>query len=286
MTFWLFPGNPGPFRVTDVPVLCHDPLGTLMLTLIVLLAVLAAMVGGAVLAVWRFRIADDFSGGAVGVIIAPCVLSLYLVAAAMAVVIGWEDYKAAEDNMIAEATAAQELYWSSTAFPEEEGEAVRGHLRTYLTTVVEEDWPRMEARGELSGEGDADLAALAASVRGLSVSDTGDGLDRLTARQEITKLSDARGERADAAGDQIPLLLMVLAVASAVVVAVLPFAMIKQGARVAYFWASVNLVFVFATIVLMFTLGTPYSGVLANDAGGLEEAISGFDRADLALESK
>ncbi|KOX16925.1 DUF4239 domain-containing protein [Nocardiopsis sp. NRRL B-16309] len=257
-----------------------------MLTLFVILAVLAVMVGGAVLAARSFRIADDFSGGAVGIIIAPCVLSLYLVAAAMAVVIGWEDYKAAEDGMAAEAAAAQELYWSSTAFPEEEGDAVRDHLRTYLTTVVEDDWPRMEARGELSGKGDNDLAALAASVRGLSVSDTGDGLDRLTARQEITELSDARGQRANAAGDQIPTLLTVIAVVTAVVVAVLPFAMIKQGARVAYFWASVNLAFVFATIALLFALGTPYTGVLANDAGGLEEAIAGFDRADLALESR
>ncbi|WP_304451990.1 DUF4239 domain-containing protein [Nocardiopsis sp. YSL2] len=257
-----------------------------MLTFFALLAVLAAMVGGAVLAAWRFRIADDFSGGAVGIIIAPCVLSLYLVAAAMAVVIGWEDYKAAEDGLIAEAQAAQELYWSSTAFPEEEGAAVRDHLRTYLTTVVEEDWPRMEARGELSGQGDDDLAALSASVRVLSVSDSGDGLDRLTARQEATELNQARGERADAAGDGIPLVLTVISVTTAVVVAVLPFAMIKQGSRVAYFWAAVNLAFVFATIALLFSMGTPYSGVLANDAGGIEEAIAGFDRADLALGSR
>ena len=255
-----------------------------MFTLFALLAVLAAMVGGAVLAAWRFRIADDFSGGAVGIIIAPCVLSLYLVAAAMAVVIGWEDFKSAEDSMIAESQAAQELYWSSTAFPQEEGEAVRDHLRDYMTTVVEKDWPRMEARGELSGQGDDDLATLAASVRVLSVSDAGDGLDRLTARQEVTELSQARGERADAAGDRIPLILTVISVVTAVVVAVLPFAMIKQGSRVAYFWAGVNLAFVFATIALLFSMGTPYSGVLANDAGGIEEAITGFDRADLALE--
>jgi hypothetical protein len=255
-----------------------------MLTLFVILAVLAVMVAGAALAVWRFRVSDDSSGGAVGVIVAPCVLSLYLVAAAMAVVIGWEDFKSAEDDMIAEAGAAQALYWSSTAFPEEEGDAVRAHLRTYLTTVVEEDWPRMQTQGELSEQGDEDLAVLAASVRVLSVSDTGDGLDRLTARQEITKLSDARGQRADAAGDRIPLILQAISVVTAVVIAVLPFAMIKRGARVAYFWASVNLAFVFATIVLLFTMGSPYTGVLANDAGGLEEAVAGFDRADLALE--
>jgi hypothetical protein len=255
-----------------------------MFTLFVILAVLAAMVGGSVLAARRFRITDDFSGGAVGVIIAPCVLSLYLVAAAMSVVIGWEEYKTAEDEMIAEAGAAQALYWSSTAFPGEEGEAVRGHLRTYLETVLEDDWPLMETQGELSSAGDDDLAALAASVRVLSVSDTGDGLDRLTARQEVTKLSDARNQRADAAENQIPPALLAVSALSALVVAVLPFAMIRSGARTAYFWAGVNLAFVFGTIVMLFFLGNPYSGVLANDSEVMEEAVAGFDRADLTLE--
>lgn len=255
-----------------------------MFTLFVILAVLVAMVGGAVLAARRFRVTDDSSGGAVGVVLAPCVLSLYLVASAMAVVIGWEDYKSAEDDAIAEAGAAQALYWSSTAFPEGEGEDVRGHLRAYATTVIEDDWPLMEAKGELSPDGDDGLAALAASVRGLSVSDTGDGLDRMTARQEITKLSDARNQRSDAAEDRIPPALLVISALSAVAVSVLPFAMIKRGSGRAYFWAAVNMAFVFGTIVLLLLMGNPYNGVLANDAGEMENALEGFERSDLALD--
>ena len=257
-----------------------------MMTLILVLSLLFAMVGGAVLAAWKFRVSDESSGGAVGVVIAPCALALYLVAAAMGVVISWEDYTAAEDGVATEAGAAQALYWSTTAFPEEEAEVVRDQLRHYLTTVVEEDWPRMEQDGELSSEGDDALAVLAASVRVLSVSDTGDGLDRLTARQEITNLSDARIERGNAAGDEIPSILLVIAGVSAVALAVLPFVMIKREAKVAYFWASVNLVFVFATTLLLFYLGTPFTEVLANDPGGIGEALAAFDRADLAIDAR
>lgn len=256
------------------------------MTLIIVLSILLAMVGGAALAVWRFRVSDEDSGGAVGVVIAPCALALYLVAAAMAVVIGWEDFKAAEDGVLAEAGAAQSLYWSTTALPHEDGEVVREQLRHYLTTVVERDWPLMEDAGELSAEGDDALAVLTASVRVLSASDTGDGLDRLTARQELANLSDARIERANAAGDEIPSILLVSAAVSAVALAVLPFVMIKRGSSVAYFWASVNLVFVFATTLLLFYLGTPFSEVLAHDAGGIEDALAGFDRADLAIDAR
>ncbi len=255
-----------------------------MMTLLLVLAVLVAMVLGALLAVRRFRVDDASTGGAVSVVVAPCVLALYLASAAMGVVIGWEHFTGAEDGMIEEVGAAESLYWSTTTFPDEEAEAVRQRLRAYMTTVVEEDWPRMLDDGELSDEGDESLAALAASVRALSVSDTGDGLDRLTARQELAELTEARIERADAAGDEIPPFLNAVAALSAIAVAVLPFAMLSQRSAVAYFWASVNLVFVFATIVMLFYMGTPFTGVLTHDAGAFQEALAGFDRADAALD--
>ncbi|WP_017573601.1 bestrophin-like domain [Nocardiopsis halotolerans] len=257
-----------------------------MMTLFLVLAVLTAMVVGAVLAVRRFGVDDETSGGAVSVVVAPCVLALYLASAAMGVVIGWEQFTGAEDGVTDEAGAAESLYWSTTAFPDEEAEAVRERLRAYMTTVIEEDWPRMADSGELSPEGEEALADLAASVRTLSVSDTGDGLDRLTARQELAELSDARIERANAAGDGIPPVLNAIAVLSAIAVAVLPFAMIRRGSAVAYFWASANLVFVFATIVLLLTLGNPYNGALAHDAGGMQEALAGFDRTDMAVDAR
>lgn len=254
-----------------------------MLTLLLVLVVLIAMVGGAILTVGRFRVDEESSGGAVSVVVAPCVLALYLAAAAMGVVIGWENFTGAEDGLTAEVGAAESLYWSTTAFPDEQAEMVRQQLRSYMTAVVEEDWPMMRSQGELSPEGDEALTDLAVSVRELSVSDTGDGLDRLTARQELAELSDARIGRADAAGDGMPSALLAIAALSAIAVAVLPFTMIRRGAAVAYFWASANLVFVFSTILLLFYLGNPFNGVLAHDPDGLAAALNGFDRTDMAL---
>ncbi|CAL9524689.1 hypothetical protein SUDANB121_03925 [Nocardiopsis dassonvillei] len=256
-----------------------------MLTLFLVLAVLATMVAGAVLAVGRFRVDDEDSGGAVGIVVAPCALALYLGSAAMGVVIGWEGYKGAEDGMMAEAGSAQSLYWSTVALPEQESEEVRERLRAYLGAVVEDDWPAMQAARGLSPEGDAAYADLAASVRSLSVSDTGDGLDRLTARQELNSLGEARLERADAATEAMPPLLTGIAALSAIVVAVLPFAMIRSGSRVAYFWAAANLAFVFATVVLLFYMGHPFSGILAHDAGTIEDAVAGLDGIDRALDA-
>ncbi|GHC81368.1 hypothetical protein GCM10007079_21200 [Nocardiopsis terrae] len=254
-----------------------------MLTLSLVLIVLITMVGGALLAVGRFRVDDESSGGAVSVVVAPCVLALYLASAAMGVVIGWENFTGAGDGVIAEVGAAESLYWSTAAFPEGEAEAVRGQLRTYMGAVAEKDWPLMRDSGELSSASEEALADLAASVRELSVSDSGDGLDRLTARQELAELSDARIKRADAAGEGVPPVLNAIAALSAVAVAVLPFAMIRRGSSVAYFWAAANLVFVFSTILLLFYLGNPYNGALAHDAGAIQDSLAGFDRTDAVL---
>ena len=256
-----------------------------MFTLLLALAVLAAMVAGAVLAVGRFKVDDGETGGAVGVVVAPCVLALYLGAAAMGVVIGWESYKGAEDGMMEEVGSAQSLYWSTVALPERESAEVRTHLRAYLQSVIEDDWPRMEKGEGLSEEGDTAYAALAASVRSLSVSDTGDGLDRLTAREELNTLGEARVERADAAAEDMPPMLTGIAALSAIAVAVLPFAMLRRGSRAAYFWAAANLLFVFGTVLLLFYMGHPFSGVLALDPGGIEDALNGFDAIDRALAS-
>ena len=251
-----------------------------MSTLLLLAALLLVMVAGAVLISRRLQVDDEFSGGALGATIAPCVLALYLVAAAMGAVIAWENFTTAQDGVVAEAGAARSLYWSTTALPEDEAAVVRENLRAYLTSVVEDDWPRMVTEGELSAEGDEAMAELTKSVRTLSASDSGDGLDRLTARQELGNLSDARVARSDAAGDGIPTLLLVLTAASGAVVAVMPFAMIKRGARVAYLWATVNLLFVFATIALLFYIGDPYASALRADAEGLSAALVAFERVD------
>lgn len=254
-----------------------------MSTLLLLLFVLIAMMGGAILTIGRFRVDDESSGGAVSVVVAPCVLALYLASAAMGVVIGWENFTGAGDGLTTEVGAAESLYWSTTAFPEEEARVVREELRSYLSAVAEKDWPLMRSAGELSPESERAFADLAVSVRELSVSDTGDGLDRMTARQELAELGDARVQRADAAGDGMPSLLLTIAALSAIAVAVLPFAMIKRGSTVAYFWAAANLLFVFATIVLLFYLGHPFSGALNHGPDGIEEVLAGFDRTDAVL---
>ncbi|WP_067974369.1 bestrophin-like domain [Nocardiopsis trehalosi] len=253
------------------------------LSLVLVLCVLALLCVAGVLVVRKFGISSDDSDGAIGTLIAPCVLSIYLIAMAMGLVIGWENNQGAGDGLTDEAATATALYWSTGALPEEQGARVRADLRDYLETSVRDDWPRMRERA-LSPEGDTALQRLRTSVHAI---DTGDdpaaALDRLTARQEVADLAAQRVQRADAAGSEIPRVVTLAATVSALAVVVLPFGMGVRGSRTRIFWALLNLVFVAATVVLLLYLDNPYTGALAIGPDALTAALEGFDRIDAAI---
>jgi hypothetical protein len=254
---------------------------TLSLTLT--LVVLAALLVAGILIARRFAISEEQCGGALGTLIAPCVLSIYLIATAMGIVIGWENNSGASDNAVDEAKAATNLYWSTASFPEGEGEQVRRDLRTYLRAVADQDWPAMQADGRLSDSAEADLSRLRLSVNEVPAGDQSEALDRLAARQEVAVLVDQRIQRADSAGDSIPRILTGAAAVTALAVIVMPFGMGVRGSGSKVFWASLNLLLVGGTVAVLLFLDNPYAGLLAIDAGAIEDALQGFDEIDATV---
>ncbi|RNL82180.1 bestrophin-like domain [Halostreptopolyspora alba] len=222
---------------------------------------------------------DDYSGP-VGTLVAPCLLAIYLIAIAMGIVIGWENKNTASNNAVDEASAATALYWSTQALPEDRAEPIREDLRAYVTTVVREEWPVMRKDGELSEAGEDRLDRLMVSVHE-GVAQNGSGTaDRITAHQEMAVLVDQRMKRADAVDDTIPEALVIAVLVSAAAVAVMPFGSRHRGSRASLLWAGVNLAFVATTVIMLFYLDNPYTGVHAIDAQPLEDALEGFDRID------
>lgn len=231
------------------------------------------------LVVRRSGISSDDYSGPVGTLIAPCVLSIFLVVVAMGIVIGWENKNSADQSAVGEAAAATALYWSTGTFPEEEARQVRDDLRAYVTAVIDEDWPAM-SEGELSDGGQERLDDLMGSVNTVASGGRSETVDWLTARQQVAALLDHRVQRADAAEDSIPMALLVAAVVSAVAVAVMPFVSGDRGSRARALLAVVNLAFVVTSVSVLFFIGNAYAGVHPIEPEPLEETLDGFDRID------
>ncbi|MBB6173557.1 hypothetical protein HNR23_003617 [Nocardiopsis mwathae] len=243
---------------------------------------IAVLTAAGVVIVRRFGFKPHEDGGAIGSLVIPCLLSIYLIAVAMGIVIGWENNRQAADDVVAEATSATDLYWSTATFPENSGEQIRRELRTYVETVIRNDWPEMR-HGELSAAGDAALDRLRASVAELPTLDQADALDRMVARQEVSGLVDKRIERADSAQDHIPRTLLAITAVTALAIAVLPFGMGGARSRAGVFWSVTNMLVVASTVLALLFLDNPYSGLIPVDSEPLEEALAGFDRIDQAI---
>ncbi|GAA4894303.1 DUF4239 domain-containing protein [Streptomonospora salina] len=253
------------------------------LSLIVVFVALALLLVAGIVVARKFVISTDDSDGPIGTVIAPCVLSIYLISLAMGLVIGWENNRGAEDGSVAEAGHATALYWNTASFPDEDGARVRADVRDYVRAVVRDDWPSMVERRELDDGASAALDRLRVSVDRVPSDDPATAVESLQTRQNVTDLGQARVQRADAAGDHIPRFVTLATAVSGLAVVVLPFGMQLRGSRARVFWALVNLAFVAATLIALLFLDNPYSGVLASDPEAFQDALEGFDRIDAAI---
>ncbi|QBI55883.1 bestrophin-like domain [Streptomonospora litoralis] len=252
-------------------------------SLIVVFVVLALLLVTGIVVARKFGISTDDSEGPIGILIAPCVLSIYLIALAMGLVIGWENNRGAADSAVDEAGHATALYWNTAAFPDEEGARVRADVRDYVRLVVRDDWPSMREGRGLDASAAAALDRLRISVNQVPADDPASALENLQARQNVTDLVQSRVQRADSAADQIPRFIMLATAVSGLAVVVLPFGMGVRQSRARIFWSLVNLAFVAATLTALLFLDNPYSGVLATDSGAFQDALAGFDRIDAAI---
>ena len=73
---------------------------------------------------------------------------LYAVLLGFAIIVVWQRFSDAENNVAREAAAAATIYRLSQDINGQPGIALRGALTNYVRAVISEDWPAMERGGE------------------------------------------------------------------------------------------------------------------------------------------
>lgn len=226
-----------------------------------------------------FRLGERDVDGTIGSIIAPVILSLYLVAAAVALVIGWENNDQARTIANEESTTATDLYWTAHELPGAHGAAIRADLRRYVRYVIADDWPRMRD-GELSGHAGAALDRLRGAVAAIPASSYRGAGDRMIAIQQVNDLAKYREDRRAGLGRSVPLLLVGVTAVTGLAVVVLPIATHPPDPRVHVFWNAVATVFVGAAIAMVVLVNNAYTGPFAVSPGPLQSAAQGFTHID------
>lgn len=203
---------------------------------------------------------------------------LYGVLLAFLTVVSWEGLSKASDNAGVEAGLIASLYHDAQGLAPPLAADVGGHVRRYLRTVIDQEWPLQE-KGREPPAGSAPLADLQRHVARLSPADNGDTVVMGDMMRVLNRLDAARATRFEAQGGNIPGLVWTLIVAMGLLL--LGFAALIPAAD-ARLQAGLLGGFVLAIVmvlVIIVELDDPYRGSVSVSVEPYVRALADIDRA-------
>lgn len=201
---------------------------------------------------------EDITVGFLG----PSLAAMYLLVLALALATEWQTIGSAQQAVGNEAVAVRQIYWAASGLPEPAANNVQARVREYLNTVIHHDWPQME-QGTLDEQSDEQLSAMSMYVLRVDASTAGASNAQQYALGQLSVLASARAERANAAGSQLPLGVLVAVIATSLIVAAFPFAGGIRSDRVSLAIAMLQAALVAVAVVVVFQLDNPFTGPLA-----------------------
>jgi hypothetical protein len=250
-------------------------------TLALVLIVVGLVLGLVLAAVWAVRrlvpaTRDGFDAEVSSQVLG-VVASLFGLLLAFVVVIEFQAFSAAEDNVAGEADGLAAIMRDSRAFGGPEGARVQSSIGSYVRTVVRDEWPLMRKGDESQSAWQAidDIFAAMQAYEPRTPSQTSFYDDSV---RHLNLVLEARRDRLGASdGNDLPLLIAALIIVGSIVI--LGYATLV-GSRSSAFHAigagAIAVIVGFSLVVLL-TLQFPFSGGLAVDSRPFrEEALAQF----------
>jgi hypothetical protein len=200
------------------------------------------------------------------------VASLFGLLLAFVVVIEYQSFNDAQENVLAEADSLAAIVRDSDAFPDQGGERVRLAVGAYVRAVVDDEWPRMRD-GRESARASSAIDAIYNAFRGVEPASP---MAQSFYEDSVRQLNDAliaRRNRLAANRDGLPSLILALILIGSIVI--LGYATLV-GSRSFWFHAigagAIALVVAFSLVVLL-NLSFPFSGILAVDPSPFRSGV-------------
>lgn len=243
-------------------------------TAVLVLAVVGFVVGLVLLGVWVVRrfvpsTRDGFDAEVSSQIIG-VVASLFGLLLAFVVVIEFQTYSSAADNVQTEADDLGAIVRDSYAFGPDGGQ-IRTAIGTYVHLAVDDEWPLMRKGKESAAAWEA-LDGVFASLQAYTPVSTSEVAFYDDSVRHLNAVLEARSDRLDSSGSSdLPALIAALILVGAVVI--LGYATLvgsKSSAFHAIGAGAIAVVIGFAVVVLV-ALQFPFSGGLAIDSKPFRE---------------
>jgi hypothetical protein len=204
---------------------------------------------------------------------------MYAVLMAFVIVVVWQQFDDTRLTTEREGNALAALYRLAGVLPEQDGSRLRGLLREYAQTMIDNEWPAM-ARGQSSAEAEdvADRVWVAVARRQTASDD--ERLIQAELLQRLNDLNDNRRVREMAAATGLPPIMWVLLIGGAVVSVVFTYFFSTPNARAQYGLTALYVASIVFVLVLARLLDYPFAGDVHISPESFERALETFNRID------
>jgi uncharacterized protein DUF4239 len=204
---------------------------------------------------------------------------MYAVLLAFVIIVVWQEFEDTRLTVEKESNALAALYRLTVTLPEAEGTRLRGQLREYAQTMVDDEWPAM-AVGRTSTQSVEIADQLWLSIAKRQTGSDDDRLIQTEILQRLNDLNDNRRLREMEAGSGLPPVMWVLLIGGAIVSIVFTYFFSTPNPKAQYAMTSLYVASIVFVLVLVGLLDFPFAGDVHVSAEGFERALVTFDRLD------
>ena len=203
---------------------------------------------------------------------------LYAVLLGFAIIVVWEKFNDAENNVAQEASAAATVFRLANGLGGDAGAALRGRLGSYLGAAVAQDWPAME-RGEesqaateaLNGVYAAALAFNPADARGVAV------LTEIL--RQLDLMTQARRARLVLASGIVPAVIWPVLFGGAVITVGFTFFFGTENLRAQTMMTGALAALIFSGLLIIVSIDHPFAGSVKVAPEALSRVAETFSAA-------
>jgi hypothetical protein len=200
---------------------------------------------------------------------------LYAVLLAFAVIVVWEKFAEAEDEVATEAGAAATLYRLALGIGGEPGAALRDATSAYLEAAIGADWPAM-VQGEASPAATGALDAVYATLLDDRPADPRGAAVLTEALRQLDQLTEARRARIVSSAGIVPGLLWVVLFVGAFLTVGFTFFFGSENLKAQAAMTGALSVLIFSGLLIIVAIDRPFAGTVRVRPEALVAVLADF----------
>lgn len=168
-------------------------------------------------------------------------------------------YTASQNTVVSEAGDVVEIYQLAQQFPEPQQEKVQDLTRSYVQTVLDEEWPLMK-EGQSSPRAKALASELGTSIQGFEPNTNAEQALYTQALERVHNLNQDRELRLLNVREGLPLILWVVIVTLGIIMVVFAYALGMENARLHRLTVAALAAGISCIILTIIALDHPFGG--------------------------